>query len=51
MLINKFTKKEMIIPGNRELSDHMKRITIEKCVPATHKGHAFFSIEQRAKIK
>ena len=50
MLFNK-QGKVVHIPGNKELSDHMKRSVTEKLLPQPHKGHAFFRLEERACIK
>ena len=51
MLVHAQTRKVVHVPGNRELSDHLKRTTIEYLVPATHKGHSFFRLEERARFK
>lgn len=50
MLFAKNTNQVVSINPKKELSDHMKRILDEKLIPETHKGHPFFSIEERARV-
>lgn len=51
MLIDTKTGKIIHVASNKELSDHMKRSVRETLCALTHKGHKFFSLEERAVIK
>jgi hypothetical protein len=51
MLFDKTTKQQVFVPAKKELSDHMKSITIEKLWPLPIKNHPFFRLEERATIR
>jgi len=50
MLYSAITGKPVFFPPNRELSEHQKRVTVEKLEPLPYKGHKMFRLEERAKI-
>ena len=51
MLINIATGKQVILQPNKEYSDHFLRQHREVKAPLTHKGHAFFRLEERVRMK
>ena len=51
MLINIATGKQVILQPNKEYSDHFLRQHREVKAPLSYKGHAFFRLEKRVRIK
>ena len=51
MLINIATGKQVILQPNKEYSDHFLRQHREVKAPLSHKGHAFFRLEERVRMK
>ena len=43
--------EQVHVPAGKQLSDYALKQLVEKHEPATHKGHKFFRIEERAHIK
>lgn len=50
MLYSTITGKQIHIPANKDMTDSMKRSVTEKLEAPSHKGHAFFRLEERARI-
>ena len=51
MLINIATGKQVILHPTKDYSDHFLRQHREVKAPLSHKGHAFFRLEKRVRIK
>ena len=51
MLINIATGKQVILQPNKEYSDHFLRQQREVKAPLSYKGHAFFRLEERVRMK
>ena len=51
MLINIATGKQVILQPNKEYSDHFLRQHREIKAPPSYKGHAFFRLEERVRMK
>ena len=51
MLINIATGKQVTLQPNKEYSDHFLRQHREVKAPLSHKGHAFFRLEERVRMK
>lgn len=50
MLYNKAGQQVRVAPG-RDLSDAIRRSLREVNEPLPHKGHAFFRLEERVRLK
>ena len=51
MLINIATGKQVILHPTKEYSDHFLRQHREVKAPLSYKGHAFFRLEERVRMK
>ena len=51
MLINIATGKQVILQPNKEYSNHFLRQHREVKAPLSYKGHAFFRLEERVRMK
>ena len=51
MLINIATGKQVILQPNKKYSDHFLRQHREVKAPLSYKGHAFFHLEARVRMK